>query len=250
MARPHQGKTAQRESGDVLTAKTYLEPPEIERMEQAASCVRDGLLVRCLFRLGARISEVLALRVQDIDFPQGLVRIEQLKIRVNRSCQECGMRLAKNHLFCPGCGKPAQPKRQEVSRRRRRLLPLDSGTLELLRGYLQRTGIKSGPIFISTTTKGALDRKSGWRIVRGCARHAEVGPLLNPDTGHPRGASPHRLRDAFAVLAVKKDDSADALRLLQEHLGHQSFDTTARYRKVAGEEHKEWYERLWEEETP
>jgi integrase/recombinase XerD len=35
--------------------------------------------------------------------------------------------------------------------------------------------------------------------------------------------------------------------MLQEHLGHASFDTTARYRKIAGEEHRQWYRKLWEE---
>ena len=33
----------------------------------------------------------------------------------------------------------------------------------------------------------------------------------------------------------------------QEHLGHQSFNTTAKYRKVSGKEHKEWYQKLWHE---
>jgi len=46
---------------------------------------------------------------------------------------------------------------------------------------------------------------------------------------------------------MKLNDSGDALRLLQEHLGHASFNTTAKYRKVAGEEHRKWYEHLWSE---
>jgi integrase/recombinase XerD len=46
---------------------------------------------------------------------------------------------------------------------------------------------------------------------------------------------------------MKLDDSGDALRLLQEHLGHASFNTTAKYRKVAGEEHRRWYDHLWAE---
>lgn len=62
--------------------------------------------------------------------------------------------------------------------------------------------------------------------------------------------SPHKLRDAFAVNAVKLDDSGDGLRLLQEHLGHVSFNTTAKYRKVAGTEHRDWYNKLWKEDTP
>ncbi len=49
----------------------------------------------------------------------------------------------------------------------------------------------------------------------------------------------------FAVHAVKLDDSGDGLRMLQEHLGHQSITTTMRYRKISGEEQKEWYEKLW-----
>jgi len=47
---------------------------------------------------------------------------------------------------------------------------------------------------------------------------------------------------------VKVNDSGDGLRLLQEHLGHASFNTTARYRKVSGEEHKGWYLKLWDNE--
>ena len=81
--------------------------------------------------------------------------------------------------------------------------------------------------------------------MRDCASRANLPDLVNPETGKVTGVSPHRLRDAFAIHAVKLDDSGDGLRLLQEHLGHASFNTTARYRKVAGDEHREWYQRLW-----
>jgi integrase/recombinase XerD len=73
-----------------------------------------------------------------------------------------------------------------------------------------------------------------------------LGELRNPETGKLRGVSPHRLRDAFAVHAMKIDDSGEGMRLLQEHLGHASFNTTAKYRKVSGEELKNWYEKLWQ----
>ena len=48
--------------------KAYLEFGDIELLEEAASCLRDRLLIRLLARLGCRISEALALRVGDIDF--------------------------------------------------------------------------------------------------------------------------------------------------------------------------------------
>jgi len=74
---------------------------------------------------------------------------------------------------------------------------------------------------------------------------ADLQALVNPETGRVRGVSPHHLRDAFSVHAMKLDDSGDSLRVLQEHLGHTSFNTTAKYRKIAGEEHRNWYNRLW-----
>jgi len=48
--------------------KSYIELEGVERLEQAATCVRDELLIRLLFHLGCRISEALSLKVEDIDF--------------------------------------------------------------------------------------------------------------------------------------------------------------------------------------
>ncbi|MBI4286182.1 MAG: tyrosine-type recombinase/integrase, partial [Chloroflexi bacterium] len=130
----------------------------------------------------------------------------------------------------------------EQEHRRIRTLPLDSDTLMTLRDYIKRGGPMS---------KGekrlifGINRHRAWQIVRECAERAGLSRLLNPETGRSHYVSPHRLRDAFAVHAVKANDSGDGLRLLQEHLGHQSFNTTARYRKVSGEEHRDWYQRLW-----
>ncbi len=114
---------------------------------------------------------------------------------------------------------------------------IDSDTLDMLGGFIK--GRDGNDIIFG------INRHRAWQIVRGCARRAGLPDLVNPDTGKVRGVSPHRLRDAFAVHAVKLDDSGGGLRLLQEHLGHASFNTMARYRKVAGEEHREWYQKLW-----
>ena len=60
--------------------KTYLEMDETKRLEAAASCLRDKILLRILIRSGCRISEALALEVKDIDFSNGTVTIQHLKI--------------------------------------------------------------------------------------------------------------------------------------------------------------------------
>jgi len=84
--------------------KTYVEPDEVTLMEKAASNLRDKILIRLLFHLGCRISEALALKVEDIGFTQGTVTIVHLKRRVSLSCTSCGARLGISHTFCPKCG--------------------------------------------------------------------------------------------------------------------------------------------------
>lgn len=224
-------------------AKTYLEPNEVEQLETKATCLRDKLLIRLLARLGCRISEALTLEVKDIDFTQGTVTIEHLKFRIKLSCPKCGAKLGKSHAFCPKCGgKIDNPNTGESKHRRLRTLPLDKETLEMLRDYIKRGGPveKNGKLLLL-----GINRHRAWQIIKEAANKAGLPNLVNPESGKVHNVSPHRLRDAFAVHALKTDDTGEGQRFLQEHLGHTSFNTTAKYRKVAGEELKEWYDRLW-----
>jgi integrase/recombinase XerD len=135
---------------------------------------------------------------------------------------------------------------KEQEHRRMRTLPLDKDTLAILQDYVKR----GGPVIRGERNLiFGINRHRAWQIVKECAEKAGLPHLVNPETGRVHNVSPHRLRDAFAVHAVKLDDSGDGLRLLQEHLGHVSFNTTAKYRKVAGEELKDWYDKLWKKEV-
>jgi integrase/recombinase XerD len=238
-----------------MTAKAYLEPEEIELLEGGAlaynrkerkwkPCLMYQLLIRLLFHLGCRVSEALGIAVDDIDFVAKRITIQHLKTRITLSCPDCRARLSRTAKFCPGCGVRVEKAIADATEhRRQRALPIDDDTLEMLREYVK----EGGPV--SSNGRKLLfgiDRRHAWHIIRECAARARLGMLVNPETGEAKGISPHRLRDAFAVNAVKKDDSADALRLLQEMLGHKSIETTMRYRKVAGEELERWYEKLWE----
>ncbi len=228
-------------------SRAYLEATEIQSLEQAANYMRDKLLIRLLFHLGCRISEALALEVKDIDFAGGTVTIQHLKSRIKLACPKCNARLGRSHTFCPKCGVRIEGAvAREQEQRRMRTLPLDKGTLTVLRDYIKRGGPvdKKGKRLIF-----GINRHRAWQIVKECAERAKLPKLVNTDTGRVHNVSPHRLRDAFATHAIKLDDSGDGLRLLQEHLGHVSFNTTAKYRKVAGEELKGWYDRLWEKEV-
>jgi integrase/recombinase XerD len=127
-----------------------------------------------------------------------------------------------------------------------RTLPIDQETMEMLVTYMRRGGPVSRR---NENLIFGINRHRAWQIIKECAGRAELPKLINPETGRIHNVSPHKLRDAFAVHAVKVDDSGDGLRLLQEHLGHASFNTTAKYRKVGGTEHRNWYGKLWEEEN-
>jgi len=224
-------------------AKAYLELDEVRKLEEAGEYLRDRLLIRLLFRLGCRVSEAVDIAVGDIDFGQGTVTIKHLKMRVNLCCPHCGARLSKTAHYCPGCGAKVEKAVAEANERRRlRTLPVDGDTLDMIKDYISR----GGPVFRDgRQLLFGINRHRAWQIVRESAERAGLGKLVNSETGKVHYVSPHKLRDAFAIHAVKLDDSGDGLRLLQEHLGHASFNTTAKYRKISGRESKEWYDRLW-----
>jgi integrase/recombinase XerD len=225
--------------------KSYLDQEEVKNLEMAATNLRDKLLVRLLSRLGCRVSEALSLTVEDIDLAIGTIRIQHLKSRMRLGCPSCGTSLGKRHSYCPGCGKKvAGVVEKEMQHQRMRTLPVDTETLSMLKEYVDRGGpvSRDGKRLIF-----GINRHRAWQIVKESAKKAGLPKLTNPETGKLHNVSPHRLRDAFAVHAIKQNDTGDGLRLLQEHLGHQNFNTTAKYRKVSGEELREWYNRLWKE---
>jgi len=224
--------------------KTYLKIQDVEKIIYCATSIRDRLLIRLLFQLGCRVSEALNITLDDIDFGQETIKILHLKTRSILFCPSCKTRLARKHRFCPECGNSiSNIVNRENTKRRQRLLPIDKDTLHILEEYVYQDNNlnidPSIPLF-------HISRHRAWQIVRDCALRAGITKLVNPETGRSRGISPHRLRDAFSVHAMKINDSGEGLRLLQEHLGHASFNTTAKYRKIASDEHRSWYNSLWD----
>ena len=144
--------------------KFYLEPDEVALLEEAAASLRDRLLISLLFRLGSRISEALAIRLEDVDFERSTITIQHLKTRSKLSCRDCDARLAKVHRFCPGCGrgmeKAVAPQHEH---RRKRRLPVDDHTLDVIREHTRTGGLvhREGKALLF-----GINRHRGWQLVR------------------------------------------------------------------------------------
>lgn len=223
--------------------KTFLEKADVAKMIEAATNRRDQILIHLLFHLGCRISEALALEVQNIDLENATATIQQLKSRVELACPSCHARVGKYHMYCPKCGRFIQETQAKaLEHRRYRTLPIDDKTLDMLRDFISR----GGPV----ERKGknllfGINRHRAWQIIKGCAEQAGLPKLMNSESGKLHFVSPHRLRDGFAINAIGHDDSGTGLRALQLHLGHASFNTTAEYVKRSGEQQRAWYNQLW-----
>ena len=122
--------------------KAYLDAEEVEVLEKSATNTRDRLLIRLLFHLGCRVSEALAITVADIDFVGRTVMIQHLKTRLNLLCPRCQVRLGRKHYFCSACGaKITGAISQESEHRRMRTLPIDEGTIKMLKEHIAGGGL-------------------------------------------------------------------------------------------------------------
>ena len=89
--------------------KGYLEPEQVEKLIEAFSNPRDMLLVRIPWRTGIRVSELIGIKISDIDFHSRAITIKVQKMRKKS-------------------GKPVE---------RRRVVPIDQGTLDMVKEYLE-----------------------------------------------------------------------------------------------------------------
>lgn len=72
----------------------------------------------------------------------------------------------------------------------------------MLRDYIKRGGSvnKEGKRFIF-----GINQHRGWQIIKQSAESASLPKLVNLETGKIHNVSPHRLRDSFAVHAMKTE---------------------------------------------
>ena len=193
--------------------KGYLEPEQVERLIGVAPNPRDALLVRIPWRSGVRVSELIGIRIQDIDFDNRAIVIKVLK----------------------------QRKRNGKAIERRRVVPIDQGTLDMVRQYLrwrERFPYKGDLLF--PITRQRVDQIF-WQL----GRRAGIKELGDPAVSKHRKLHPHVLRHSFAIHCVKRGMTIERL---QKILGHSSPTTTSVYLQYSVADLHEDYDKVWEED--
>jgi integrase/recombinase XerD len=143
----------------------------------AARNERDRLLLEILWQTGGRISEVLALKAEDIDLTNRQIRLLTLK-------------------------QPKDHRRRPVEHRR--WIPIRDQLATDLANYLLKRGTKEARLF-------PISRVRAFEIVRDAARDAG----LTGDGG--RGIGPHTLRHSFAVNCLNHGVPINVLKDLLGH---------------------------------
>jgi len=197
---PKLSKSLPKLVGNNELGRLLKEPAQLE----TPSDIRDRMLLELLYASGARISEVAALCLGDIDFAEGQL-----------------------HLFGKGS--------------KQRIVPLYPYVLTLLKRYLNDarplllSKAKQPP---EQSTSNLFISNTGRPMSAGMLRAAFKQSLVK--AGADASLSPHALRHTFATDLL--EGGAD-LRSVQELLGHESLSTTQIYTHLSVHHLQETYKR-------
>ncbi|MEA2461319.1 MAG: integrase/recombinase XerD [Actinomycetota bacterium] len=162
---------------------------------------RDRAALETLYGSGIRISELVALDVDDIDLEEG-----SLLVRSGKGSKARRIPLGRKALAA--VGDYLSVTRPELLKR-------------------SAAGAARGALFLNARG-GRLTRQGCWKLLKGYAESAGLGPRV----------SPHTLRHSFATHML--DGGAD-IRVVQEMLGHASLATTQVYTLVSDSHLREVY---------
>jgi len=193
--------------------RAYLEAPEVERLINGITNPRDVLLVRIPWRTGIRVSELIGIRMSDIDFDNRAVVIKVQKIR----------------------------KRDGKAIERRRVVPVDQGTLDLVKEYLKwRKQFPYKGDLLFPITRQRVDQIY-WKP----GKRAGIKEIGDPAVSKHRKLHPHVLRHSFAIHCIKRGMTIERL---QKILGHSSPTTTSVYLQFSQKDLHDQYDKIWEED--
>lgn len=162
---------------------------------------RDRAVLELLYGTGLRISELVALDVDDVDLDGRVVLVRM--------------------------GKGSKSRRVPLGREATKALAAYVSQARPQLAAKARRAVSGGALFLNARG-GRLSRQGCWKVLKGYARVAGLEDQV----------SPHTLRHSFATHML--DGGAD-IRVVQELLGHASLATTQVYTMVSDSRLREVY---------
>lgn len=190
---------------------TVLTLDEVERVLDAvggdeAFPLRDRAMLEFLYGTGVRVSELIAVQIDEVDWRERVVRLVPVRRRVE--------------------GRTTGPRDETIGPKGRkvRVVPVGRRAIDAAREYVENersslAGASSGGALFLNFRGRPLSRMGAWKIVQRYVRRAEIS----------KPVTPHTFRHTFATHLL--DRGAD-LRVVQELLGHADITTTQVYTHI------------------
>ena len=199
---------------------------EVERVIDAAGgfgstdavSLRDRALVEFLYATGARVSEAVGLKFEDIDLAESVVRLsgkgqKQRLVPIGK----CAVSALCDYL---DKARPILASRAQKSEASAESQAKSSSKSQVnSSSNASSKSANSHMIFLNKRGK-SLSRQSAWEAISRAGKMAKIGKELHP----------HTLRHSFATHLIS--GGAD-VRTVQELLGHASVTTTQIYTHIS-----------------
>ena len=203
---------------------------EVERVIDAAGgfgstdavSLRDRALVEFLYATGARVSEAVGLKFEDIDLAESVVRLsgkgqKQRLVPIGK----CAVSALRDYLdkARPILASRAQKSQVTAESQASAKSQATAKSQAKSSSNASSKSANSHMIFLNKRGK-SLSRQSAWEAISRAGKMAKIGKELHP----------HTLRHSFATHLIS--GGAD-VRTVQELLGHASVTTTQIYTHIS-----------------
>ncbi len=203
---------------------------EVERVIDAAGgfgstdavSLRDRALVEFLYATGARVSEAVGLKFEDIDLAESVVRLsgkgqKQRLVPIGK----CAVRALRDYLDKARPILASRAQKSEASAESQLKSQVKSSSKSQVNSSSNASSKSANSHMIFLNKRGkALSRQSAWEAISRAGKMAKIGKELHP----------HTLRHSFATHLIS--GGAD-VRTVQELLGHASVTTTQIYTHIS-----------------
>jgi len=172
---------------------------------------RDELLISLLWYTGARVSEIINLPVNRIDFEQSCITIRSLKKR------------GADHY---------------------RSVPVPDQLLQKMFSFIKEGGTLKSPYLFTYDGKQPLSRQSAHTIVRDACIAAGATRFGDKNISKRGfGPHPHLFRHGFAMNWLKNGGRPEQLQAI---LGHNNYETTRSYQRFTPSDLQDEYKKVYQ----